>query len=924
LKINPVHWLLGRVLFVQTSFPRLTFLFALTLAVLSILYTARNLEFQTSQKDLISPKERLIQLARQVNQFEQLDSFVVVIESQEPRSSLKFLRSLVPHLEGDKKNYLEIFYRVDPRRFKPWALLYFDRKDLMDLAENIQKHRDFFQGLKNSPTLNNFFEQVNQEMSSKMVGELFTGFLDQPSPGGSGEPVDLEFLIRVLGEMKRSLDGEGNFASPWRSLLTKKFLANDSEEGYFWTKNKRYLVFFVTPTRKNDFAGSLHSLSALRKTIARVGVDFPDVKAGVTGPEALNVDQMGTALEDMSLATFLSIGGLAILLVLFWWGFRRPFLEMIRLSIDLCLTFGATTLVVGHLNILSVTFAPLLLGLGIDYGVHWFARYMEEEKKGFGSKREALRAIMDKLAPGLFLAGLTAALSFFPLVLTGFKGLTELGIICAMGMVITTLTSLGLLPALILLFDKPRQGTYSASPSASIKAFFELTRPRVLALLISGGVGFVFSLWAATGVEFDLNMLHLQSPKVESVIWEKKLLEGSELSSVYGEVLARSLPEVRQKTKALESLPTVSRVESVDTLLPHNQNDKIIFLEKLKPVFAGMDGFQPPGISPDPQELEKILGRIRFKMLDSSDSQWGVSKPLETQMVEVRDLIDQLRERFHSLECSRLQSSLEYFGKDLFLDLNDKLDILRTNVNGRPMSLEDLPAPLLKRFVSPNQLFLIRVFPQENIWEPRLLGRFVEDLRSADPDVVGDPVTLYVFTQAFRDGCIKAALYAVAFIFLFLLFTFRDLRITFLALLPLLIGTAWTLGLMRLLKVNLNLANSLFLPLVVGAALEYAIIILHRWRQHEKYKAGVVLPVSTAMGVILAGLTTTVGFGSLCISAHQGIFSLGLLTTVGSLAILAAAILFLPAFLQFFLEPPKAKSGTSFKNLCKDFPGVGN
>lgn len=907
MNINPVHWLLRKILFVQTAFPLLTFLVALVLAVLSILYTVRNLEFQTSQKDLISPKERLIQLAEQVNQFEQLDSFVVVMESQDTRHSLQFLQSLVARLESDKKNYLEIFYRVDPRRFKPWALLYLDQKDLDSLGEKLQEHRDFFEGLKNSPTLNNFFEQINQEMASRMVGGLFTGFLDQPSPGASKEPFDLDFLIRVLKEMKKSLDGDGHFASPWGSLLLKGSLEDDSEEGYFWTKDKRYLILFVTPTKKDDFAGSLHSLTALRKTIAQVQATFPGVKVGVTGPEALNVDQMGTALEDMSLATLLSIGGLGILLVLFWWGLRRPFLEMIRLLIDLCLTFGVTTLFVGHLNILSVTFAPLLLGLGIDYGVHWFARYMEEEKRGFISKKEALAAIMDKLAPGLLLAGLTAALSFFPLVLTGFKGLMELGIICAMGMVITTLTSLGLLPALILLFDKPKPRTHSSPLSPPITPFFELTRRRVLALLIFGGAGFAFSIWGATKVRFDLNMLHLQSPKVESVIWEKKLLEGSELSSIYGEILARSLPEVRQKTKALESLPTVSRVESVDTLLPHDQEDKIAFLKKLKPILNGMGALRQSGNSIDPEELERVLGRIRFKMLDSSDSQWGVSKPLEIQMARVRDLIDQLRQRFHSLEKPRVQSSLDNFEKDLIRDLNNKLDILRTNVNGRPMGLEDLPSPLLKRFVTRNQLFLIRVFPKENIWEPRLLGRFVHDLRSVDPDVVGDPVTLYVFTQAFRDGCIKAALYAVAFIFIFLLFTFRDLRFTFLALLPLVVGTAWTLGLMHLLKVDLNLANSLFLPLVVGAALEYAIIILHRWRQHEKHKTGVVLPLSTAMGVILAGLTTTLGFGSLCISAHRGIFSLGLLTTVGSLAILAAAILFLPAFLQFFFEPREGK-----------------
>jgi len=139
----------------------------------------------------------------------------------------------------------------------------------------------------------------------------------------------------------------------------------------------------------------------------------------------------------------------------------------------------------------------------------------------------------------------------------------------------------------------------------------------------------------------------------------------------------------------------------------------------------------------------------------------------------------------------------------------------------------------------------------------------------------------------------------VAFIFIFLLFTFRSFKITFLALTPLFVGTVWTLGFMHLFNIDLNLANSLFLPLVVGAGVEYGIIILHRWRQREKDKAaGVVLPFSTAMGVILAGLTTTVGFCSLCISTHQGIFSLGLLTTIGSLCILAASILFLPALLQ--------------------------
>jgi hypothetical protein len=910
LKNNPAHRLLRAILKVQSAHPLLVLLAALALAAFSVHYTIRNLEFQTSQNDLIYPDNRLMRLSERLAQFEDLDSFVVVIQSPDRHRSLQFLQDLAARLEKDKISYQQIFFRVDPRQFRPWELLYLEKKDLYTLSDNLREHHEFLENLRKSPGLVNFFEQINHEMTSKMVGELFTGYLEEKRPGTPQRPVDLDFLIRVLREMKWHIDSDGRFVSPWESLLTKESWGDASQEGYFWTRNKRYLLLFVNPTKNAGFTGTWQSLTALRRAIAETRPHFPGVKVGVTGQEALNADQMGTAFKDMSVATVVSLLVVAMLLVFFWRGIRRPLLEITRLSIDMALTFGATTLFVGHLNILSVIFAPLILGLGIDYGAHWFARYMEEEKRGFTSKREAVWKILEKLGPGLLLAGLNASLSFFPLVLTGFKGLVELGIICTMGMVITTLTSLCLLPALVLLFDKPRQAAPSSPLPAPIKPLFHLARPRVLTILALSGMGLVFGVWGGSKVRFDLNMLKLQSPKVESVVWEKKLLEGSDISSMAGEVVARSLEEVRQKTKALALLPTVSKVQSVDDLFPKDQEDKIAMLRKLRPLLGGVKPFPTTSSSVSPEALEEILGRIRFKMLDSSSAQWGANKPLQKQMIEVRTLIDQLQQRLHSKNKVRIRKALDTFQTDLMHDLNDKLDILRTNVSTRPMVLSDLPPNLLRRFVSRNGLYLIRAFPSEDIWEPAFLGRFVADLTSVDPDAIGDPITLYVFTQAFRNGCIKAAVYAVVFIFIFLLLTFRSIKATLLVLVPLLVGTIWTLGFMHLFGINLNLANSLFLPLVVGAGVEYGIIIIYRWRQREKDKGGVVLPFNTAMGVILAGLTTTVGFCSLCVSSHQGIFSLGLLTTIGSLCISAASIIFLPAFLHYLSagKPPDPDS----------------
>ncbi|MFB3924500.1 MAG: MMPL family transporter [Syntrophales bacterium] len=904
MKSNPVNQVLRKLVSIQISHPLLTLSAALVLSVVSIVYTAENLTFHTSQKDLISPKERLIQLAERVNQFSQIDSFIVVIESPAPSRSLKFLHALVPRLEADNENYHNIFYRINPDSFKRWALLYLDRKDIRTLDENFRNHLRFIEEIARQPTLVNFFRQINQEMTSKMVGELFTGFLE-PSKT-VGKPFDLSFLNQVLGEMKGFLDGNEQFTSLWDALLTNKPLGGVSEEGYFWTKDKRYLLLFATPAGTADFTGKWKSLTAMRNTIDKLKTAFPDVRAGVTGPEALNADQMGTALKDMSLATTISIIGLTALFMIFWRGVRRPLMEVAMLVIALSWSFGLTTLLIGHLNILSVTFAPLLLGLGIDYGAHWFARYREEEEAGPAPKKDVLSATMEKVGPAILLAGLSLALSFFPMSLAGFKGLEELGIICTAGMIIMTMATLGLLPALIMLFDRPRRKLDPARSSTvpvPIRPFFRLTRRRALAFLVIGVAAFAISIWESTKLNFDLNMLDLQSQHVESVVWEKKLIEGSELSSIYGEVLAGSLKEVREKTKAFKALPTVSQTQSVISLLPRDQEEKITLIRKLKPFLDKIGHLKPARGPIEAGELEEVLGRIRFKMLDSGASEWGGEKPLESQMKQTRYLIDQIRQRFHSLPQRRVQDALGAFQKNLTKDLSDKLDILRANADTRPMRVEDLPPPLLQRFMPAAHQFLIRVYPQGDVWDPELLGRFIHDLRLVDPDVVGDPVTLYVFTREFRDSSIKAALYAVAFIFVFLVIALRDFKSTFMVLVPLAAGTAWTLGWMPLFKVDLNLANSIFLPLIVGAGVEYGIIIVYRWRQQEENKQKTVLPFSTATGVILAGLSTTVGFGSLMISSHRGIFSLGLLTTVGSLAVLTASVLFLPALMQIFSGP---------------------
>jgi predicted RND superfamily exporter protein len=306
-----------------------------------------------------------------------------------------------------------------------------------------------------------------------------------------------------------------------------------------------------------------------------------------------------------------------------------------------------------------------------------------------------------------------------------------------------------------------------------------------------------------------------------------------------------------------------------------------------------------PQSPPDPQELAAILGRIRFKLSQAKDSDWKPgSKPAQEQLDEANVLLNQVIARLIAEATPHQADRLASFEQQFFDDLRDKFDLLKTSVATTSIpQIQDLPKKVRERFISDKGNYLIRVFPSIDIWETEPLGRFVRDLRTVDPNVVGDPILLYHFHAAFKNACLWAAGVALLAITVLLLFLLRSLKMTSLALMPLLVGTALTLILMWLLNIPFNQANVLFLPLILGEGFVYGVIILVRWQLEESARA-ITLPASTAKGVALASLTTAFGFGSMMISGHQGTFSLGLLSTVGSLCVLVAALSVLPAFLR--------------------------
>jgi predicted RND superfamily exporter protein len=229
-----------------------------------------------------------------------------------------------------------------------------------------------------------------------------------------------------------------------------------------------------------------------------------------------------------------------------------------------------------------------------------------------------------------------------------------------------------------------------------------------------------------------------------------------------------------------------------------------------------------------------------------------------------------------------------------------------------PVTIADLPPELQARYVGQTGKFRLFVLPKENVWEPLPLARFVRDLQAVDIDAIGAPVTNFEYMETIKAGYSKASVYAMSGIVFLTFLMFRGALSTLLALVPLLVGSVWTLGMMVLFGVQFNMANLLFLPLIIGIGIDNGVHIVHSYRATGKYEGeSVPLARSTAKAIILAALTTIVGFGSLMISGHRGIYSLGLLVALGVGSVLIASLTTLPSLLAILGSAAGGQKATS-------------
>jgi len=854
-------------------FPAATVALGLALGCAALVLSGMRLGFHTSRLDLLNPQSDYNRLwIEYIKEFGDDDDAVVVVEGPSREHVVPVLQEISRTLAQKDRLFHAVLHEVDLGKIRSKGLHYLSHEELLGLDGFLAEVGPIVGGDWSQLNLGHVTEGMLARLEAERRG-VVTG-----APGAADAEME-----RLSGSLLAALGDGGRYQSPWPAMPQSFATLSELSGEYLLTKEGKLGFVILRLAHSDDaFTRTDEATDTLRELIAQTAARHPEIKIGLTGLPIMENDEMRASQSSMLWASVLSFVGVSLLFVAGFGGVRHALLANLVLLLGMAWAFGFVTLSVGHLNILSVSFTATLIGIGIDYGVYYSARYLQlrGEHKSCG---ESLVETSTSVGPTILAGAMTTAVSFFAAAFTSFVGVAELGIIAGGGILLCCVAQLVILPAAIYLMDRSGLGVRMPEP-LPVHAWIAplMKRPRLLlatTLLFTG----IVSL-GATRLWYDHNLLNMQPVGLESVELERRLLAESNQSIWYALSIAGSREELLARKAEFLKLDSVERTEEIVSLLPADHEIKQPIIERIRQRLSALPE-RPPRIPVDPPEdLGRLLARAQM-LVSRGDIRSRTALDLE-----------QARDRLRRLSLTECFALVQQFQQQMAGDLLSRLHVLASMANPEPPKLTDLPESLVSRFVGKNDTHLLKIYGRGNIWDMETLGKFVKDVRRVDPRVTGNPLQAYEASIEMKQSYELAALYALVVIVGVLAFTFGSLRYVLLAMLPLGLGVLQMFGLLGILDIPLNPANMIALPLILGVGIDYAVHIVHDYKeQHGRYR----MTPSTAMAVLVDALTTIVGFGSLMIASHQGLQSLGRVLTIGVTACLFTSMIMLPALLTW-------------------------
>ena len=874
--------LFGRALLVWINtvqrYKVMTLLLCFIAVCVSIEYTINHLGMNTDTEDMLSPELDWRKLDKEVSdEFPQFsNNILVVIEAPTPDQAMDAADGLYKKLKQETTLFKTVFSFRSLPFFKKSSLLYLDTDELQDVSDRLAEIQPFLSRLTEDQNIRGLFTMLDEAITAKL----------------DGEAIELTPLIKRINESFAALAANQPYQLSWHSLMAGEDL---DKEIY------REFIFLQPELNYSDLFPAEAALEKIRNIGKGLGINEENsLRLRLSGSAALSHEELQSVMAGTELSVILALCLVTVILVVGLGSFWLVLATIITLISGLIITAGWATLTVGELNLISVAFAVLYIGLGVDFAIHFCLRFREQLSNN-SDRTLALCETSRSCGSSLFLCAVTTAIGFYALMPTDYDGIAELGWISGSGMFISFFITMTLLPALLgLLPYKPRatsmvevetqtgnhQSTHH-NPENSLLAFpvIHARSIKIISLIVA-----IILIWTVPKISFDHNTLNLQNPENESVKTYLDLLADSASSPWTTEILVDNENEANSLEAQLKKLPLVNDVTWLNNFIPDEQEEKLIIIEEMDLLLSGMN---LKSVLPGPTDDERLAVINNLISLIISNPQ------IIRQIPHTADLLNNLEsfvKQYSQFNKQKRKSFFMTLEHSLLDSLPGRLDSLAASLEADTVDKSSLPSDLSSRWVGLNGRYLLEISPVENLKDNDALERFVEQLQSKFPNVIGSPVVSveagHAVVSAFKQAFITALI-----VILFMLFILLDSRRdALLIMIPLLMAALLTAGTSLLFSIPLNFANIIALPLILGIGVDSGIHILHRFRTAPP-ENGIILATSSARAVLVSALTTIVSIGNLAFSSHLGTASMGKLLTIGISMTLLCTLIILPSLL---------------------------
>ena len=841
-----------------TRFATLVVIVSLLLAVGASYYAARHFAINTDINTLISPD---LDWRKRDNQFEHAFDreklILAVVEAPTPELASAASKALFTKLSGDTEHFESVQPLGSGEFFEKNGLLFLPVEEVGKVAGQLEAAAPLIEIMAGDPSIRG------------LTGALETGLA-----GVKRGQVKLDNTERPFNQISQTVEDILNKKAAtfsWRELVSDKPLTDS---------DRRAFIEFKPKLDYSELEPGKGATDAIRQ--AATDLNFTgqySARVRLTGPVPIANEEYSTVQEG---AIVNGVATVLIVLVILWMALHSAKIisaVFVNLFIGLSLTTAVGLMMVGSLNLLSIAFAVLFVGLGVDFGIQFSVRYRSERFKN-EDLALALESAASRCAVPLSLAAMATAAGFLCFLPTDYKGISELGKIAGAGMMIAFITSITSLPAMLKLLHPPGESEpVGYAFLAPVDEFLERHRVIIVVgtlLLVVAGLPLLYFM------KFDFNPINLRNPKAESIATFLDLRKDPNTGANAINVLTTSEAEAKKIEARLEKLPEVLRVMSIDSFVPEDQPAKLQLIAKAARVVG--PALNPDSVDAAPTDQENV--EALKSSVDSLRRAAGDGKG--PGAVASRRLADALSKLAGSDQATRDKA------QNIFVaPLKIVFDQLKNTMQAGPVTLKTLPPELLNSWKSKDGFIRVEALPKGDPNDNDNLRRFADAVLAAEPNAIGGPVSILKSGDTVVKAFIHAGIWALLVISLLLYLALRRITDVLMTMVPLLVAGAVTLELCVLIELPLNFANIVALPLLLGVGVAFKIYYVTAWREGRTN----LLQSSLTRAIFFSALTTATAFGSLWLSSHPGTASMGKLLALSFVITLAAVLLFQPALM---------------------------